>query len=477
MKTAIKTLILVFLSIVILVACETGEHEVFDLDMTLQNEKTDLEGVTIKYMRRTGDQSFSADDEQVLGYAVNTVLADLAVQRIKNVQDDLNCILDISYYSDGSVGTDFRMSIAAGMYFCDIFTGVSDTFRNSMKAGALVGLSELGDYIDYRNESKWGNRNVLEILYWNDDVFGLIPAAWPTSSVSYRGLTVVNEDLITALNAEDPRDLFESGKWTWETFRECLEKYYVEEGGEVKHYALSSSGSDLGANYLLSNGFRVAKKGPDGNYHSGITEPSALDAMNEANYVFNGALSFTVDKRGGNTTPVEALIAGKTVLGVMHYVEYVTSNIAKTMTNFGLLPWPSGPNVEPGYMATHYTNLENVIVIPQTSPNLEATALTLDALYEPFEEYPDINAVKDLLYHTYFFDRRDADIYFGMFLNTQFTALGAPTNVALGEWVVSRQAPSEFIESNITSLEEYIEEEVAPSKKAIDFIWGSEQQN
>ncbi|MBR6426307.1 MAG: hypothetical protein IKS28_00625, partial [Clostridia bacterium] len=245
------------------------------------------------------------------------------------------------------------------------------------------------------------------------------------------------------------------------------------EGGEVKHYALATSGHDLGANYLLSNGFQVAKKGPDGNYHSGITEPSALEAMNEANYVFNGALSYTVDKRGGNTAQVEALIAGETVLGVMHYIEYVTSNIAKTMTNFGLLPWPSGPNVEPGYMACHYTNLENVIVIPQTSPNLEATALALDALYEPFEEYPDLNAVKDLLYHTYFFDRRDADIYFGMFLNTQFTALGAPTNAALGEWVVSGQAPSEFIESNITKLEEYIEKEVAPSKRGIEHVWGT----
>ncbi len=473
MKKTVKALILVLLFSVMLAACVTQAQETFDLDFSIKNEKTDLEGAALKYMRRTGDQSFSADDEQVLGYAVNTVLADLAVQRIKDVQDDLNCKLDISYYSDGSMETNFRMSIAAGMYYCDIFTGVSDRFRDSMKAGLLVGLSELGEYIDYHNEDKWGKRNVLEILYWNDDVFGLIPAAWPTSSVSYRGLTVVNEEIIASLNAEDPRDLYENGKWTWETFRECLEKYYVDEGGEVKHYALATSGQDLGANYLLSNGFQVAKKGPDGNYHSGITEPSALEAMNEANYVFNGALSYTVDKRGGNTAQVEALIAGETVLGVMHYVEYVTSNIAKTMTNFGLLPWPSGPNAEPGYMACHYTNLENVIVIPQTSPNLEATALALDALYEPFEEYPDLNAVKDLLYHTYFFDRRDADIYFGMFLNTQFTALGAPTNAALGEWVVSGQAPSEFIESNITKLEEYIEKEVAPSKRGIEHVWGT----
>ncbi|MBQ6052535.1 MAG: hypothetical protein IJL30_04515 [Clostridia bacterium] len=472
MKKAVKMCLVIMMSIIVFVACAPQEKEIFDVDFTFESDKTDLEGVTVKYMRRTGDQSFSAEDEQVLGYAVDTMLADLAVQRIKDVQENLNCILDISYYSDGSVVTNFRMSIAAGVYFCDVISGTSDTFRDSMKAGTLVGLSELGEYADFHNEDKWGKSNVLEILYWNDDAFGFIPAAWPTASVSYRGLTVVNEDLINALNAEDPRDLYENGKWTWGTFRECLEKYYVEEGGEVKHYALSSSGDDVGANYLLSNGFKVALKGTDGKYHSGITEPYALEAMDEANYVYYGALSHTIDRRGGNTTPVEALVGGKTVLGVMHYVEYVTSNIAKQMTNFGLLPWPSGPNVEPGYMACHYTNLENVLVVPQTTPHLEATALTLDALYAPFEQYPDLDSVKDLLYHTYFFDRRDADVYFGMFLSTQFTRLGAPTNQALGEWITSRVAPSEYIESHLEKLEEYIEEEVAPSKIAIEIVWG-----
>ena len=225
MKNALKICMALLFSLAFLVACAPHEEEIFDVDFSFQSDKKDLEGATVKYLRKEGDQSFTAGDEQVLGYAVNTVLADLAAQRIKDVQKNLNCTLEISYYSDGAVTTNFNMGIAAGIYFCDIFTGVSDTFRDSMKAGLLVGLSELGAYADFRNEDKWGKRNVLEILYWNDDAYGLIPAAWPTSSVSYRGLTAVNEDLIAAVNAEDPRDLYENGKWTWETFRECLEKY------------------------------------------------------------------------------------------------------------------------------------------------------------------------------------------------------------------------------------------------------------
>ena len=56
MKTAVKTIILILLSLLMLAACGTQEAEVFDLDLSIQSDKTDLEGVTIKYLRETGGQ-------------------------------------------------------------------------------------------------------------------------------------------------------------------------------------------------------------------------------------------------------------------------------------------------------------------------------------------------------------------------------------------------------------------------------------
>lgn len=471
MKAFVRAFIAAFLSLVFLAACGTQEVEIFDVDLTLQNDKTDLEGATIKYVRESGGLAFNTGNGEVLGYEMNTILGDLAVQRIKDVQNDLNCKLDIVYFSGDTTYTNFRLSNAAGSYYCDIFCGISDRFRDYMKAGTIVGLSELDGIIDYRNEEKWGNRNVLEVLHWEDDVFGLIPQAWPTSSVSYTGLTIVNEDIIATLGAEDPRDLYENGRWTWDTFRDCLEKYYLEEGGETMHYALASVPFDFGANYLLSNGYRLAEKGADGNYHTGITSPSALTAMNEALDVFNGSLSYTIDRRNEILAPVEDLIAGKTVMGVMHYAEYVSDRIVKQLTNFGALPWPSGPDVAPGFLAAFHMNLERAIVISRMSNNIEATAIALNALYEPFEEYPTIDSIKDLLYHTYFFDRRDADIYYDMFRSAQYSYFSTPAFSSLGEWVANGQSPSEYIEANTDKIEEYIQKEIAPSKRGIDNLW------
>ncbi len=471
MKTTAKTLFLLLMTLILLAACTSSEPEIFDVDYSFSIEKTDLEGATIKYVRESGGLAFAESEGEVLGYEMNTVLGDLAAQRIKDVQSELNCKFDIEYFSSDSVYTNFRLSNAAGSYYCDIFCGISDRFRDYMKAGTLVGLSEIDDYIDYRNEEKWGDRSVLEVLYWEEDVYGLIPMSWPTSSVSYTGLTIVNEDLITSLNTDDPRDLYENGQWTWEKFRECLEKYFVQEGSEIKHYALACIPFDFGSNYLLSNGHRLAIKGPDGDYHSGLSDPAALAAMAEAQDVFNGSLSYTIDRRNEILAPVEDLLAGKTVMGVMHYAEYVNDRIVKNLTNFGALPWPTGPNVEPGYMAAMHMNLERAIVLSRLSNNIEATAIALNALYEPFKEYPDIESVKEFLFHTYFFDRRDADVYYDMFRSAQYAYFSTPPFAALGTWVSNGQTPTEYIEANIDKIEEYIAQEIAPSKRGIDSLW------
>lgn len=472
MKTAVKTFILVFLSVVMLTACTAQEQEIFDLDLSMQNGKTDLEGVTVKYYRLAGGTHATADAEEVLGYEMNTVLGDLALQRIKDVQNNLNCKLDIVYFSGDNASTAFRMSSASGSYFCDIFCSGSNGLRDYMKSGALVGLSELESYIDFRNEEKWGTRNVLEPLYWNDELYGLIPMIWPTSSVSYRGPMIVNEELVSSLNIEDPRDFYENGKWVWSTFRDCLEKYYVEESGEVKNYSLAAVPGDLGAYYLLSNGYRLAQKGSDGQYQSGLNDPAALAAMDEALDVLKGSLSYTIDSSGAILTPVEDLVGGKTVMGLMHYAEYVTDRIVKEMSNFGIVPWPSGPNVEPGYLSTFISTLERTIVISRFSPNIEATAIALNALYEPFEEYPNADAVKDFLHQTFFFDRRDADVYYDMFRNATYSYFSTAAYNSLVEWAENGQTPSEYINSHIDKLEEYIKQEIAPSKRGIEHIWG-----
>lgn len=470
MKTAVKTAILILLSLLMFAACAKQETEIFDLELAFQSDKTDLEGVTIKYLRETGGQGIHyTGADQVLGYETGTVLGDLAMKRIKDVEKDLNCKFEIKYFSDTSDYSNFRMNNTIGEYYTDIFCGVSDRFREDMKIGALMGLSELDGFLDFRNEDKWGSRNILEVLYWEDDVYGLVPMSWPSSSVSYQGMVIINEDLIASVNAADPRDLYENGQWTWQTLRDNLERYHVQEGSEVKHYGVTFQyNGDLGMVYMLSNGYRLAAKGPDGNYISGLRDPRVMTAMNEALDIYKGPLSYTVSI---NERHIDALNNGETVLGVLHQAEYL-ENIVKVMTNFGVIAWPSGPDVDPGFIAVSHFNLERAIVLSRYSPHVEATAIALSALYEPFEEYPTTDSIREFLYHTYFFDRRDADMYYDMFLNSQYSYFASATWNTQFEWLDYNGSPAEYIESHLGPVEEHIAKEVAPSKRGMDAVWG-----
>ncbi len=474
MKTAFKALIIALLAFSILTACASTEPEVFDVEFSVKNDRTDLEGVTVKYYRPTSGQgsgSYYVAD-QVLGYETGTILGDLAMKRIKDVQNELNCVLDITYFGDSdNMYQVFNMNSASGTYMCDAICGISDQFRDAMKAGTLVGLSELEGLLDYRNEDKWGRRNILESLYWEDDAYGLIPMSWPASSVSYQGLTIVNEDLIASLGETDPRDYYENKQWTWETYRGCLERYYAQEGSEVKHYAITHQYlGDIARCFMISNGYRLAEKGTDGEYHSGLSEPYVLTAMNEANDIAFGPLSYAVSV---NVNHIDAITNGETVMCVLHQAEYL-NDIVKEMTNFGVIAFPSGPDVEPGFAAVTTMNLERVIVLSRFSHNIDATAIVLDRLYDPFEEYPDNEAIKDFLFQTYFFDRRDADIYYEMYLNSQFSYFASAPWHTLSEWIEGRRAPTEYIESVMDKVEEYIEEEIAPSKRGIEAVWGED---
>jgi hypothetical protein len=471
MRKFIKITALIAALSLLLISCASAD-EVFDVEFEQMSEGLDLGGVEIVY--EVGLDPSIWDSPTCLGYELDTHLGDLASARLKKVQSDLNCKVKINYTNNFTSCRAFVACSASGAFLCDVISGISDMWRGPASSGMLVGLSELENYIDFRNEEKWGNRNILEVIYYDSDLYGIVPMLWPEVSVSYSGITVVNEDIISAIGASDPRDLLENGEWTWENFRDCLERYYLIEGNDVKHYALTCSTHTLGAMYLLSNGFRMSVKKSNGELSPGLMTNEALAAMDEALAIYNGPLAVTLDTQG---SAVDRLIYGTTVLGCVSSDNVIGINgkISKEMTNFGLVSWPTGPNVVPGYAAGFHANIDRCIVFSRASHYPESTAAVISAIYEPFDEYPTFNDIMELMSRSYFFDPRDSKVYYDMYTNSQFayffTSAG-PLYASLGEWVLSRKSPAEYIESIENQLKERMIDSVAHSQNAISAIWG-----
>lgn len=469
MRKISKLLILALLLSLFSAGCGSSETaEVFDEDFVRDTSAVDLSGLEIKY-KVVVNQSITST---VLGYEVDSQFGDLAAKRLKETQEELNCKLNIDYDNGYHPSAEFVTTSMAGIYVCDVISGISDMWADTARIGMLVGLSELEDFIDFRNEEKWGFRSMLEVVYYEDDLYGVVPLLWPEISVSFGSPLVINENLITELNAADPRDLFENGQWTWDTFEKCLADYFVQEGSDVKYYSLTASPATFGNNFLLTNGSHFVEKDQSGKYVCGFYSEAAKKAMQRGIDIYFGVNAATIDR---TSDVAQSLISGKTVMGPLDTdnIIGIRGRIAKEMDNFGLMCWPSGPDVEPGYIVGHHSNLERCIAFSRLSQFPEASAMVISKLYEPFEEYPTVDSLVDLMAKNYFFDRRDAEIFYKMCFNTVYTYFhySGMADFMHG-WMSPTKSVAEYLEGNEKMINERMEEFALPTMRGIEAVWG-----
>ncbi len=469
MKKIAKILIVAMLLSVFATACGSTEPEVFDVDFVKEAGSIDLEGIGIIY--KIYIPSTIDPNNVCLGYEIDTVFADLASKRLNDVQQNMNCTVDI-VYDTGSVWA-YQAAVIPGTFVSDVVMGVSDVWTDAARLGMMVGLSELEDYIDFRNEAKWGYRNMLEVVYYEDDLYGVIPLLWPEIAITFESPIVVNENIISQIGATDPRDYIENGEWTWDKFKEVLELYYLEEGGEVKHYALTCGSGAFAAMFVRSNGDLYAEKDINGKYVPGFISATAVKAMEAAIDIFNGSTAHTIDSK---SDAVDSLISGNTVMGAMNGDKIVTigSRITREMDNFGILSWPIGPDVEPGYNFATHSNIEMCIAFSRVSKNPEATAAIINAIYEPFDGYETLDDIIDHMARSYFFDRRDAVVFYDMFRASEYNYFHYGLHSSTMDWLSSNKSISEYIEANEEKITEGINEYVMPSVRGIDALWGEE---
>lgn len=468
-KTAWLLTVVLFFSFAVS-ACGTAEKEVFDVDFEMKGDKIDLEGVSIVYEIGLTDSALAVPN--CLGYELDTTFGDLASKRLRDIQDGYNCKINLNYVNNGVSCRAFVATSASGVFMCDVISGTSDMWADVARIGMVIGMTELEDYIDFRNEEKWGYRNMLEVVYYEDDLYGLVPLLWPEVSVSYSTPLVVNENLIGTLGVADPRDLLENGQWTWDTFDTCLGQYYVEEAGEVKQYSLTASNDDIGNMFILSNGSRFAEKDASGKYIPGFFTPNGVKAMEAANSIYNGPNRKTIDTVGN---ALQSLISGKTVLGAVNSdnIIGITGRIAKEMDNFGILSWPTGPDVEPGYAFGMHSNIERCISFSRMSTHPDVAATIINAMYEPFEGYETLDSIIELMTRNYFFDRRDSEVFYNMYFNSVYNYFHYSGMYGyMHEWFTSNKTPAEYIEGATDMIQQRIDEYVLPTMRGIDAVWG-----
>lgn len=460
-----KVALCFIIAICLITACSGSESdELFDHSYDTSEVTNDMGGYSLLY-KLGGDAGQLGDG--CLGYANGTPLEDEARTRLTDVQSKMNCTIKIDV--DPETYAAYVTASTSGTYYGDAIWMQSDGFRDIAEFGGMVGITGL-DAIDYTNTEKWGNSNILEVFYVKDDLYGLLPCLWPEKADSFiDDPMVVNENLIARLSVPDPRDYIENGDWTWNKFIEVLPTYYAEEGGEVKHYGLAASRSNLSFMMLYSDGIRMLEKNTAGNYVFCMYTDKGFLAMNKTNEIIGGDVAYTFKDIG-----IEAFVDDGAVLGCFSGRSIIGPNaqVANEMDNFGVLSFPVGPDAEPGYKFSVYHNLEGSLGLSVFAKDIDATAAIIDAIYEPIS---DINSTQDLIGYlrkNYFFDDRDADNYIGMVQGTVYDYFHYGFISILGGYGSDTKPASQYIESSRNAIDKVVNEQIIPSYDAINAVWG-----
>ncbi len=406
--------LLLFCMIFSVCSCSQQSEDEITPDFNDDLGETDFMGESFLFMHNNAEHSTG---EEYFGYIVDTEFADLALQRIKEVEKKYNVIITEQKATD--LVNRVQTGTMSGVIGIDAVQASSGSLAGLLRSGYFANLVYYQQYLDYTNDKKWGNIENLKPLFWDNALYGVIPAAWPIHKYrSVDGAVVVNENIIRNLNQTDPREFVETDEWTWRKLEELMPIYtHVNDAGvEVK--ALYTTVHWLFRTIHTTNGEPVIIK-ENGDYLLSLHSPVTFEAMQTAwNWTFGEYAPYVnIDLSNVWENMLEAFIDGKSVLTIMNGTDLCGSeySIAYTMDNFGVIPFPHGPNGTRQNTGATITETRFSTCIPAVCKDPAMSAILLDAIYEPLPGYETEEDVISYFRRFYFFDDRDVENFVNMY--------------------------------------------------------------
>lgn len=462
MRQPIRIICLALVIVLILCACgeAAAEEKVPEYDFGSGISAEDMGGFRLVWgwSGSTGSSVF--------GFVPDTALADMAIERRKEVEKNLNCVIELRQSS--TMVDNFRSGILAGFQDYDI-VATGGALRTDARAGNLMGLASL---IDVRNTDKWGTPNMLQPMLWNEDVYGVVPFAWPDLIYRLSGhILAVNENIVSRLAQPDPREFVEKGEWTWDKFEEVIRDYTFEDAGRTI-YGVRVHLPYYSIDFLLSNGVAVSSY-EDGHVVAGVYTEAGREAMERAQTVyydtchdyFHPLTDSVGDDEFSNGETVMYLTWLNELTGSTNWIMY-------NMDNIGILPFPQGPKATPGKYLSYNEGLLLCFAIPINARDPYASAKIMSAMAEPFDAYKTKNDIIDYMTSQIFFDRRDVEVVVNEVTNTEYGFFSEGARSVLEGVINTHTSISQVLESNASKYETIVEDYMIPVYHARVAVYG-----
>ena len=408
------------------------------------------------------------NNDSNFGFIEGTPRSDMMIEHKKKVETALNCKITISHSANNDL---LRAGIMTGDQTIDIITAGSLRMMNSIRGGYLTGLSS---YIDVTDYDKWGTPNMLTSVLWKDDLYAVVPFAWP--EVMYTNsahVLAINENLISKLSVTDPREYVEAVDWTWDRFEECLDNFTFEDAGHTIYSYKGGFGRYFYTNMVISNGVSLITN-DNGNIVCGILTDAGIEAMERGRYISE---IYKGKANGGSDSP-EGFINGEAVMYLAWTYELTrnTQYIMYQMDNVGVVPFPQGPKAKPGTYSAFHQSLAYATGIPFNAKDTNASLTVLDAMFEPFEEYKTKDDIVEMMASQIFFDRRDAEVILEAEINSQYAFFDEKLLNILDQAGHTNTAISQLVGEQESTIAKIVEDYLKPCYEGLTAVYGEQKQ-
>ncbi len=287
-----------------------------------------------------------------LKYPIGLPMTDSMKRLVAQFQLKYKCKIEVSQLGFQTYVQDLAAKNAAGEVY-DIIQVEGFRFPSIVITKLVQPIEDLITTADWYNSSKKANGGFDEELtmsfVWNNRLYAAVPYAGPFSPQMYT--LFYNKKIFKDNGLDDPRELYEKGKWNWDTFYELGTKL-VKNGiwlcdGRVPWKVLGWNGAT-----------DIDHSDPE-KPKANITSTAHMNA-----YKYLQKLTFgpnkvvDVDLAGTDETP-NLFLQGKTAFWHGFYFDLYenytlgdgasTSNaFAKKVDNLGMVPPPLGPDNKDG---------------------------------------------------------------------------------------------------------------------------------
>ncbi len=278
-----------------------------------------------------------------INYAIGVSLSESMQRMILKFQNKYNCKVKTTQFGFSTYVQELAAQNAAGNIY-DIVQVEGVRFPSVAIANLVEPLENTITTADWGTGKTGFNQELTNNFAWNNHLYAVVPQAGPFSPQMM--LLFYNKKIFDDAGLEDPRELYNKGKWNWDTF-----------------YNLGTE--------LVKDGVYLTDR-PTANYAAQWNDATTVDVTDPAHPKANltsaqqiNALKYiqkltigqnkVVDAAANDDGTPEAFLQGKTAMWCGFYFDLyehysvgagvaASNAFGKDISNLGVVPGPFGPD-------------------------------------------------------------------------------------------------------------------------------------